>query len=73
MSDELYTKVYNFIVTTEEENVTATTVIYQAVKTKPWTSKEAVRKVGYQAISSASNLYAQDSAHRENLSQIPFK
>ncbi|CAG8659273.1 16372_t:CDS:2, partial [Dentiscutata erythropus] len=73
MSDELHTKVYNFIVTTEEENVTATTVIYQAVKTEPWTSKEEVRKVVYQAISLASNIYAQDSSHREKLSQIPLQ
>ncbi|CAG8613953.1 5379_t:CDS:1, partial [Racocetra fulgida] len=37
----------------------------------PWTSKEELRKVVYQAISTASNIYAEDFAYLEKLGQIP--
>ena len=40
---ELYAKIYNFIVTAEEENINASTVIYQALNEEPWISKEEVR------------------------------
>ncbi|CAG8656147.1 3309_t:CDS:2, partial [Paraglomus brasilianum] len=70
---ELYAKIYNFIVTAEEENINASTVIYQALNEEPWISKEEVRGLVHRAISSALNLYAQGSTRQQKLSQIPLQ
>ena len=70
---ELYAKIYNFIVTAEEENINASTVIYQALNEEPWISKEEVRALVHRAISSALNLYAQGSTRQQKLSQIPLQ
>ncbi|CAG8734634.1 16857_t:CDS:2 [Acaulospora morrowiae] len=70
---ELYAKVYNFIVTAEEENINASTVIYQALNEEPWIPKEEIRGLVHRAISSALNLYAQGSTQQQKISQIPLQ
>ena len=63
MSSELYSKIYNFLVTAKQEHITVTSVIYQGIKEDPWIPKKELREVVYQAISSAMNLYTQGSEH----------
>jgi hypothetical protein len=39
MSSELYSKIYNFLVTVNQEHITATSVIYQGIEEDPWISQ----------------------------------
>ncbi|CAG8660760.1 12646_t:CDS:2, partial [Acaulospora colombiana] len=59
----------------EEENINATTVIYQALYEEPWIPKEEMRGLVYRAISSAMDPCAQSSSSTRNqkLSQIPLQ
>ncbi len=60
MSFKLYLKIYNFLVTTKQEHITATSVIYQGIEKDPWISQNDLRSVVDQAIGFASNLYAKE-------------
>ena len=73
MSSELYSKIYNFLVTAKQEHITATSVIYQGIEEDPWIPKEELRGVVHQAISSAMNLYTQGSEHQQKFLGIPLQ
>src|SRR3954454_17395391 len=60
MSSELYSKIYNFLVTANQEHITATSVIYQGIEEDPWISQNDLRSVVDQAIGFASNLYGEE-------------
>ncbi len=64
MSSELYSKIYNFLVTAKQKYITVTLIIYQGIEKDPWILKEELRRVIHQAISSAINLYTQDSKYQ---------
>ena len=73
MSSELYSKIYNFLVTAKQEHITATSVIYQGIEEDLWIPKEELREVVHQAILSAMNLYAQSSEHQQKFLGIPLQ
>ena len=73
MSSELYSKIYNFLVTAKQEHITATSVIYQEIEEDPWISKEELRGVVHQAILSAMNLYTQGSEQQQKFLGIPLQ
>ncbi|RGB23476.1 hypothetical protein C1646_774447 [Rhizophagus diaphanus] len=50
MSSELYSKIYNFLVTANQEHITAISVIYQGIEEDPWISQNDLRRVVDQAI-----------------------
>ena len=45
MSSELYSKIYNFLVTAKQEHITTTLVIYQGIEEDPWILKEELKRV----------------------------
>ena len=73
MSSELYSKIYNFLVTAKQEHITATSVIYQGIEKDPWILKEELKGVVHQAISLTMNLYTQDSEHQQKFLGIPLQ
>jgi hypothetical protein len=77
MSSELYSKIYNFLVTANQEHITATSVIYQGIEEDPWISQNDLRRVVDQAIGFASNLYAEEPSRQLKLlrilSQVSYK
>ena len=73
MSSEIYSKIYNFLVTAKQEHITATSVIYQGIEEDPWIQKEELRGVVHQAISSAMNIYSQGSEHQQKFLRIPLQ
>ena len=70
MSSELYSKIYNFLVTANQEHITATSVIYQGIEEDPWISQNDLRRVVDQAIGFASNLYAEEPSRQLKLLRI---
>ena len=70
MSSELYSKIYNFLVTANQEHITATLVIYQGIEEDPWISQNDLRRVVDQAIGFASNLYAEEPSRQLKLLRI---
>ncbi len=43
MSSELYSKIYNFLVTAKREHITVILVIYQGIEEEPWILKKELR------------------------------
>jgi len=70
MSSELYSKIYNFLVTAKQEHITATSVIYQGIEEDPWISQNDLRRVVDQAIGFASNLYTEEPLRQLKLLRI---
>jgi hypothetical protein len=70
MSSELYSKIYNFLVTANQEHITATSVIYQGIEEDPWILQNDLRRVVDQAIGFASNLYAEEPSRQLKLLRI---
>ncbi len=73
MSNNLYTKIYNFLVNAPQEHITAVSVIYQGIEEEPWITKTELRDVVTRAITSASNLYGLSSSQSLKLLQIPLQ
>ncbi|CAB5197922.1 unnamed protein product [Rhizophagus irregularis] len=70
MSSELYSKIYNFLVTANQEHITAISVIYQGIEEDPWISQNDLRRVVDQAIGFASNLYTEEPSRQLKLLRI---
>jgi hypothetical protein len=70
MSSELYSKIYNFLVTANQEHITATSVIYQEIEEDPWISQNDLKRVVNQAIGFASNIYAEEPLRQLKLLRI---
>ena len=45
MSSELYSKIYNFLVTAKQEHITSTSIIYQGIEKDPWISQNDLRSI----------------------------
>ena len=61
MSNNLYTKIYNFLVNAPQEHITAGSVIYQGIEENPWISRNELRSIVNRAVTSAKNLYEEGS------------
>ena len=72
MSFGIYTKIYNFLVSANHEQITAFSVIYQAIDENPWILKNDLRDVVHKAVSSAKN-YVQNVAIQQKLLAIPLQ
>ena len=70
MSFELYSKIYNFLVTAKQEHITVTLVIYQEIEDDPWILQNDLRSIVDQAIEFASNLYAKEPTCQLKLFRI---
>ena len=57
MSNNLYTKIYNFLVNAPQEHITAGSVIYQAIEENHWISRNELRST----VTLAKNLYEEGS------------
>ena len=67
MSSELYSKIYNVLVTAKQEHITTTSVIYQGIEEDPWISQNDLRSIVNQAIGFASNLYSEEPSRQLKL------
>ncbi|CAJ0752827.1 20771_t:CDS:2 [Entrophospora sp. SA101] len=63
MPTVLFTKIYNFLTTAEEGDITAGSVIYLAMKENPWASEGELRSLIEQAVASANINYNRASSH----------
>ena len=70
MSNNLYTKIYNFLVNAPQEHITAGSVIYQAIEENPWISRNELRSIVNRAVTSAKNLYEEGSLEYMRLFDI---
>ncbi|CAI2186114.1 15684_t:CDS:1, partial [Funneliformis geosporum] len=43
MPADLYTKIYNFLLNAEEEDITVESVIYQRIEDNPWISQNKLK------------------------------
>ncbi|RHZ43485.1 hypothetical protein Glove_1066g3 [Diversispora epigaea] len=70
MSTNLSTKIYNFLINTEEDYITAGSVIYQAIEDEPWIEKNELKNIIEQAILFANNNITRGSSRYMILLEI---
>ena len=70
MNTHLSTKIYNFLVNTEEKYITGASIIYQGIEDDPWVSKEELRSIISQAVILANNQNVRSSSHHTILLEI---
>ncbi|RHZ43982.1 hypothetical protein Glove_784g14 [Diversispora epigaea] len=70
MSTDLQTKIYNFLVSAEEDHITAGSVIYQAIEDDTWLEKNELRGIIEQAVSFANNQNVRGSSRHTTLLEI---
>ena len=70
MSTNLSTKIYNFLINTEEHYITAGSVIYQAIEDEPWIEKNELKNIIEQAILFANNNITRRSSRYMILLEI---
>ena len=63
MSNNLYTKIYNFLVNAPQEHITAGSVIYQGIEENSQIPKNELRDIIEQAVALAKHLYKRGSPH----------
>ena len=70
MPVDLYTKIYNFLSSAEEEDITAGSVIYQGIEENPWITQNELKSIIEWAVVFVKNQYEQDSSHHSTLLEI---
>ena len=45
MPADLYTKIYNFLSNTEEEDIIAGSIIYQEIEENPWITQNKLKSI----------------------------
>ena len=70
MPTDLHTKIYNFLLNAEEENITAGSVIYQGIKNNPWISQNELKTIIERAVTFAKNQYERGSSRHTTLLEI---
>ena len=70
MSNNLYTKIYNFLVNAPQEHITAGSVIYQGIEENPWILRNELKSIVDRAVTSAKNLYEEGSLEYMRLFDI---
>ncbi|CAG8671820.1 16587_t:CDS:2 [Dentiscutata erythropus] len=61
MSTELQTKLHNFLVNAEEQQITSGSVIYKAIEDNPWVEKDELKDIIKKAVSFAKKRSIQGS------------
>jgi hypothetical protein len=70
MPADLYTKIYNFLLNAEEEDITAGSVIYQGIEDNPWISQNELKSIIEWAVAFVKNQYDRGSSHHITLLEI---
>jgi hypothetical protein len=70
MSTNLYTKIYNFLLNTKEEDITAGSVIYQGIEESPWIFQNELKSIIEFAVKNVQNQCEQGSLRHFTLSGI---
>ncbi|PKK57621.1 hypothetical protein RhiirC2_372866 [Rhizophagus irregularis] len=70
MPTDLYTKIYNFLSSAEEEDITAGSVIYQGIEENPWITRNELKSIIEQAVAFAKNQYERGSSRHTTLLEI---
>ena len=60
MSNNLASKIYNFLTTSPLKHITAFSVVYQAMEDNSWIEQNDLRSIVNSAISLAKNDYSRD-------------
>ena len=62
MSTIIYNKIYKFLITAEECQINAMSVIYLRMKENCWISKIELKSIIEQAVESANNIFIKGSS-----------
>ncbi len=66
-------KIYNFLITSPLEYITAFSVVYQAMEDNPWIEQNILRSIINDTISLAKNEYSQDLLVQNKLLTISLQ
>ena len=66
----MYNKIYEFLTTTEERQINATSVIYLGMKENCWVSQTELKSIVERAVGSASNVFIEGSSRQLRIFQI---
>ena len=67
---DLYTKIYNFLLNAEEEDITAGSVIYQGIEDNPWITQNELKSIIERAVAFVKNQYDRGSSRHTTLLEI---
>ncbi|POG72516.1 hypothetical protein GLOIN_2v1773503 [Rhizophagus irregularis DAOM 181602=DAOM 197198] len=70
MPTDLYTKIYNFLLNAEEEDITAGSVIYQGIEDNPWISQNELKSIIERAVAFVKNQYERGSSCHTTLLEV---
>jgi hypothetical protein len=70
MPTDLYTKIYNFLLNAEEEDITAGSVIYQEIEDNSWISQNELKCIIEWAVVFVKNQYERSSSRHTTLLEI---
>ena len=70
MSTVMYNKIYEFLMTAEERQINATSVIYLRMKENHWVSQIELKSIVERAVGSVSNAFMEGSSHQLKIFQI---
>jgi hypothetical protein len=70
MPTDLYTKIYNFLLNAEEEDITAGSVIYQGIEDNPWISQNELKSIIERAVAFVKNQYERGSSRHTTLLEV---
>ena len=70
MPTDLYTKIYNFLSSAEEEDITAGSVIYQGIEENPWITQNELKSIIERAVAFVKNQYERGSSCHTTLLEI---
>ncbi len=73
MSNNLASKIYNFLTTSPLEHITAFSVVYQTMKDNPWIKQNDLRSIVNSAISLAKNDYSRDLLAQNKLLTVSLQ
>ena len=69
----LYENIYNFLLDSPSDHITAFSVIFQLIEDDAWYSKDKLREIIHQAIIAVKKNYDQTSEKYLKLVDIPLK
>jgi len=73
MSNNLASKIYNFLTTFSLEHITTFSIVYQAMEDNPWIEQNDLRSIVNSAISLAKNDYSQDLLAQNKLLTVSLQ
>jgi len=70
MSTVIYNKIYEFLMTAEERQINATSIIYLGMKENRWVSQTELKSIVERAVGSASNVFMEGSSRQLKIFRI---